>query len=471
MTTTILLLAALAADFGAETGKIRPELHSSGFGPTICSQTAQDLADVKSMGFAFARTHDWALINPNQRVCDYFHIFPLMRLDAKDPENYVFGPTDYLLKRTREEAGLDVFYRLGTSIEHSGKKIHFNSLIPEDFDKVAEIFAGTIRHYNCGWANGHKWDIKYWEIWNEPDGANNMWCLPEGDGENAEERKERDPKRRALFAKFFVTVLKRLKSEFGDAIKVGGPAMCGYNEVWFREILAACKAEGVAPDFLSWHGYSDNPMQYNDGAEKVRALCDSYGFANCELIVNEWHYFGYADYGWTDLQRCSDPKVKAKIWTGPRSHNGIHSACFTLAALANLQRSKLSQAYYYGCRHTGSWGFKDELQSKYKVFYALKLFGDLVKTYPTMCASTSEDTYTTLAVKSADGARKALLVSDYGGAARTLAVDVKGASSVKACTVLDHTQDLKPCTAKFVDGKLTLEKTDANSAAFFVEFE
>ena len=49
--------AGLVADFSQETGKIRRELHSSGFGPTICSQTAQDLEDVKAMGFAYARTH------------------------------------------------------------------------------------------------------------------------------------------------------------------------------------------------------------------------------------------------------------------------------------------------------------------------------------------------------------------------------------------------------------------------------
>ena len=138
-----IILAALAVDFTAATGEIRPELHSSGFGPKICSQTAQELADIKSMGFKAARTHDWAHINSNERVCDYFHIFPLMRLDANDPENYVFGPTDYLLKQTREEAGLDVFYRLGTSIEHSGSKVHFNTKIPDDFDKMAEIFAAT----------------------------------------------------------------------------------------------------------------------------------------------------------------------------------------------------------------------------------------------------------------------------------------------------------------------------------------
>ena len=196
----IVAAAALSADFGVSVGPVRPEIHSSGFGPTICSLTQQALDDVKSMGFKSARTHDWALINPNERVCDYFHIFPLMHLDAKDPKNYHFGPTDYLLKRTREEAGLDIFFRMGTSIEHSGKKIHFNAVIPEDFDKVAEVFAGTVRHYNRGWADGFNWNIKYWEIWNEPEGIQNMWCPPEGITE--EDSKWPSAKRDECRAKF-----------------------------------------------------------------------------------------------------------------------------------------------------------------------------------------------------------------------------------------------------------------------------
>ena len=64
-------------------------------------------------------------------------------------------------------------------IEHSGPKVHFNSSIPDDFEKAAEMFAGTVCHYNRGWANGHEWGIKYREIWNEPDDMNCMWCLPD----------------------------------------------------------------------------------------------------------------------------------------------------------------------------------------------------------------------------------------------------------------------------------------------------
>ena len=468
---TAIILAALAVDFTATSGNIRPELHSSGFGPTICSQTAQDLADVKAMGFKYARTHDWALINPNERVCDYFHIFPLMPLDAKDPKNYWFGPTDYLLKRTREETGLGIFYRLGTSIEHSGHKIHFNSSIPEDFDKVAEIFAGTVRHYNNGWANGFNWGIKYWEIWNEPEGIENMWCPPEGtEGLSPEELKAKRDECRSKFVKFFVVALKRLKTEFGDSIKAGGPALCGYNSVWLNDILAACRDAGVAPDFISWHGYALDPMQFNRQADLGRKLCDSYGFPKCELIVNEWHYFG-ENYSWTDMQRCSDPKVKARIWEGPDSHNGIRSACFTLATLANMQCSKLDQAYYYGCRHSGSWGFKDEMQRKYKVFYALKLFGDIVRDYSTICANESKGSITTFAVKNAAG-KKALLVVDYGGSSRRISLDVKGVSPAAkvSCTLLDHLHDLEPLEVKFTGGKLSLVKPDFHSAAFFVEF-
>ena len=66
--TGTILLAVVTADFTAETGRLRPELHSSGFGPQICSCSSNDLAAIRAMGFKASRTHDWAIINPRQ--CD-----------------------------------------------------------------------------------------------------------------------------------------------------------------------------------------------------------------------------------------------------------------------------------------------------------------------------------------------------------------------------------------------------------------
>ena len=485
MTATIAVLAAaLTADFSQETGRIRPELHSSGYGPLICSCPQTVIDDVRSMGFKAARTHDWALLNKAERVCDYYHIFPLTHLDAKDPKNYVFGPTDYLLKRTREDAELDVFFRLGTSIEHSGPKVHFNTLIPDDFEKVAETFAATIRHYNRGWANGYEWDIKYWELWNEPDGVNNMWCLPDGDlgaGDTAEARtadqNARERKRLELFARFFVTCLRRIKDEFGDTVKVGGPALCSWRSTkpgrigtsdYFRRLLEVCRESGVAPDFISWHYYGNKPDALLASVDRARKICDEAGFPKCELIVNEWHYLNAP---WSQL-RSADPKVKASVWTGPAAHNGIDSSCFSLTLLSKFQTSKLDQAYYYGCSHTGSWGYKNEAGDKYKVYYGLKMFGDLVRGYPVMCASGGADGVTVLAAKSEDGSRRAILVTDYRSGLRELVVDVAGVAPGAECdvTVHDYTRDIESAKLRLDGGRLVLPKRDANSAAFLVEF-
>ena len=462
----------MTADFSQEAGPVRRALHSSGFAPK--STSGGNLAEqIKELNFEYTRTHDHALINAGQRIVDTHFIFPMMHLDAKDPRNYYFKATDHFLKLSRD-AGLKIFYRLGTSIEHSGPKVHFNSLIPEDFDKMAEVFAGTVRHYTHGWADGFYWDIKYWEIWNEPDGFNNMWCLPDGDdgvgeteAERIADRIARVAKRRALFVEFFVKCLKRIKSEFPE-LKVGGPAMCWFHKEYFRDMLKACKEAGVAPDFISWHYYGADPDTIIMWADDARKLCDSMGFPKCELIINEWHYLG--SYSWKGL-RNNDPKVLKEVWEGPASHNGIDSSCFTLATMAKMQTSEYDQSYFYGCRHSGAWGYMDEHRRKYKIWYALKLFGSIMKECPVLCASSGDGTVTTLATKTADGKSGWLLVADYRGKADSLVLDVKGARGVKSATLLDHERNNEAVETAFENGKLTLRKKLPGSAAFLVKFD
>ena len=466
MIATALLAVTLTADFGSDIGKVRPELHSSGYGPMIEGTTQAVIDDIKSMGFKYARTHDWALINANQHVCDYHQIFPLIHLDAKDPANYVFAPTDYILKRTREEAGLDVFFRLGASIEHSGPKVHFNTLIPDDFDKVAEVFAATVRHYNKGWANGYEWNIKYWEIWNEPDGRNNMWCLPEGD-------LGKDAKRRDLFVKFFVTCLKRLKGEFPD-VKFGGPALCSMNVAYFKALLEACRKEGVAPDFISWHHYTPQVGHIMNAIDTGRKLCNEYGFKDCELIIDEWHHMVQGGFG---ALRSPDPKVRRRVWSGPGAHNGINASCFNLTMLSKFQTSKLDQAYYYGCRHTGSWGYHDGLR-KYKVYYGLKMFGDFIKAFPVMCKSTGEGTVTVFAARSEDGTQKGVLVTDYSEGkkepegTKELVLELKGLDGVSEAQVYvhDNEHDIELVKMPVEDGKLVIQKPGNACAAYSIWF-
>ena len=455
----------VVVDYSKTAGKLRPELHSSGWTPRSTNHSQKqnpDVEIVKSMGFKAARTHDWALVNAGQRVVDLHFIFPLMHLDATDPKNYVFGPTDHLLAMTRD-CGLDIFYRLGTSIEHTGPKAHFNALIPADFSKVAEIFAATVRHYNRGWANGRKWGIRYWEIWNEPDGINNMWSLPDGDTpDNA-------ALRRSKFTEFYALCVKRLKDEFGDEIKVGGPAICEMDFEYLQALFDACNRTGVKPDFISWHYYGNDPKAISQSADEVRAYCDKRGFTDCELIVNEWHYM---DSQWSDL-RNANPAVFRRVQEGPTGHNNIDSAAYVLANLIQFQSSKLDQAFYYGCDHEGHWGYMDGMKQKNKVYYACRMFGDIMRDYSTFCASeVRADNYYALPVVSGDGQRKGLLLVDYRNTDQVIELDINGLTpTTKAkAVVLDHTHDNFPCSVELDGNRLTLTKPDKYSAAFFVSF-
>lgn len=449
--------ANVEVDFSRKVRPIRPELHSSGYG-ALYERRFGNVWDecIKAMNFDSVRTHDLSLINFGARVVDSHFIFPLQHLDATNPSNYYFKATDFLLQLQRE-IGLKIFYRLGVSIEHTGLR-HFNAVIPEDFDKMAESFAATIRHYNYGWADGFKWNIAYWEIWNEPDGHNNMWCF---DGKDDKDP-ENDATRKKLFIEFFVKVLKRLKSEFPE-LKIGGPALCSMNESYFRPLLQACKDAGLKPDFISWHYYGNNPDFLVGTAEKAKKICADYGMDDIEFIINEWHYI--PPKGW----------VSMKPWeTDATAINGIDSACYTLTSLIKLQHSLFAQAYFYGCRHDGNWGYRNYDRTLNKNFYALKAFGSLMKGgYTDICEAKSDDTrVTAMPVMGADG-KQALLVVDYLGDRKDIVVSVKGVTNGRKANVnvISDKNNLEPCQARYKDGILTLGKPDAYSVAFLVKFE
>ena len=452
--------AQVTADFTQTTAKFRPALHSSGYSALYeRAHAAKWDGYVKEMNFEYTRTHDHALINNGARIFDTHFIFPLQHLDARDPSNYYFKPTDFMV-RLQRDLGLKIFFRLGTSIEHTGL-VHFNAEIPSDFDKMAEVFAGTIRHYNNGWADGMRNACQYWEIWNEPDGSNTMWSFNGGVNDH-DPKNNRNAERRELFVKFFVKVLKRLKGEFPE-LKIGGPALCTMREDWFRPLLRACKAEGVAPDFLSWHYYGNDPDRIFQMADQAQKMCEEEGFPKIEFIINEWHYICKAGWGRNAATRAPDDM------------NDINSACFTLTTLSRLQTSRYDQAYFYGCRHYGNWGYRDYNSGEpNKNFYALKTFGEIKRDCTEICASTSSDkAVTAFAAKSADGKRGKLLVTDLFGRDSTISVQVKGVAPAKnvQAVVLSFEKNLESVPVSVKNGTFTLRKPDAYSSAFLITFD
>ena len=122
----------------------------------------------KAARIPYARIHDsnHCVVYGAPHTVDVTAIFPDFDADVDDPASYDFEMTDKYLG-TIVAAGTEVFFRLGQSIRVFGKKDDI--MPPKDNGKWASICEHIVRHYTEGWANGHKWRITYWEIWNEPD--------------------------------------------------------------------------------------------------------------------------------------------------------------------------------------------------------------------------------------------------------------------------------------------------------------
>ena len=440
------------ADFGRAAGTFNRKLHCSNTAPNLSNRGMWDFtADYKKMNFTYTRTHDWPLWNAGQRVVDTHFIFPLMHLDPADPANYYFDATDEMI-RIAQAAGSKVFYRLGTSIEHSGlrpEQKHFNSLPPKDYAKYAEALAGIIRHYTRGWADGFHYDMQYWEIWNEAENDPTCWKGAYAD-----------------FIKFFVVVLKRLKAEFPE-LKIGGPAMTCFREDLLRPLLRACREAGTAPDFVSWHGYCCDPEAFAAEPAKMKKLLLEEGFPDCGTAVTEWHYL----VSWDGIQANLTPESRKNAVEGPAGIIGIDSAAFNLAMLCAWQDTPLDLAFYYGANPVGNWGFFTQFKSYNRNFHSMEMFGRFLKECETRIHTVKHsDSVYLLGGMSANGEGR-LLISDYRGEADSLHLKIAGMDHAEITAErLDQESGPASVDVLFGNGILTLPKSGKGSAAFLVTF-
>ncbi|MBR2722911.1 MAG: hypothetical protein IKB77_01145 [Lentisphaeria bacterium] len=335
--------AAAQVDFSVPAGKIRP-IYGVNFGPKITNQANYDMnEDYRKLGASSMRTHDVPLAEPGSRLVDTIFVFPLEHADPSDPANYYFDQTDFYFENTMAQ-GPEVYYRLGISIDHAKKR--FTAVPVKDFEHYAEICAGIVRHYTKGWANGHHWNIKYWEVWNEPE-AKNMWA---GTWEE--------------YLEFFVIVYKRLKSEFPE-IKVGGFGAMSLNMPLFQQVAKKFAEHGVKPDFLSWHHYSSNMEGMIFQAHAARFMADALNLENAELHLTEWHYVNIAG---------GTPEGVADM-------GGVDSAVFTAGVLTGWQDSPMDLSHYYTAGVGGAWAIFDNFHKPKTVYYALCQCGLLQNKY------------------------------------------------------------------------------------------
>jgi arylsulfatase A-like enzyme len=350
--TAVILTSARDApvrvDLDKRVGRVRP-IHGVNVGP-IHREGLVDLSDLfAEVRFPTVRLHDCPYAFRD--VVDVPCIFPLFHLDADDPRNYRFRRTDAYLKSILD-AGCGIVYRLGVSIQ-GNPTYRFDTDPPADYKKWADICCNIIRHYNEGWANGYRHDIRYWEIWNEPDNGPSQW-----NGTMEE------------FARFYATTSRRIKEAFPELL-VGGPglngAMIRSARTKLEAFLPPLQEAGCPLDFLSWHVYADRPGQLAEAAREVRKALDEHGFERTESHLNEWNLAPFG-HDWRGM-RSSPERSKAFF----AYKNGPAGSALVAASLAALQDAPVEMTNYYSAK-VFNYGMFQSQGLPHKPFYAFRAY-------------------------------------------------------------------------------------------------
>ena len=392
---------------------IRP-LNGVNGGPVTLNFRRDACALFREANVPYCRLHDIEGTLGRGKFVDVRNIFPLWELDENDPASYDFSFTDEYLRRIAE-SGAKPFYRLGETIDHGYFKAHVRP--PADAAKWARICANIVRHYNEGWANGFRYGIEYWEIWNEPENPP-MWT-----GSQAE-----------YFALYRETA-NLLKREFPH-IKVGGYASCGFYAAfdenaddfyrsfltWFDDFLAYIKAPATASplDFFSWHIYSSDPAQVLAHARYCREKLDAAGFRETEAILDEWNWAG------------KDMFENMRNMTG---------AAFTADVMCRLQQTDDTDvACYYDAQPDQAYGglFIRHTDQPSRAYYAVKAFGLLRALGGEAAAEADTDLAFAAA---ANGDLRGIVVSNYKKESRPVRLSFPGAKRIRLY-LLDAEHDL-----------------------------
>ncbi len=383
----------LAVDAGTTAGTIRNLLGTNrgpvSWEPRSDRVLADHTAQLKQFGFHYIRTHDY--YGPT----DWYVIFPNWDADPDDPASYDFRSSD-LRVRAICENGFQCVYRLGTSWrgrpwlappindppgtrrDEDGRVIHVADR--DDFRKFARICVGIVRHYTEGWANGYRFPIRYWEIWNEPDLREQFWS---GTVEQ--------------FYDLYEETARAIK-QHNPKLRVGGPACTGaLRESYVEEFLRMCRQRNVPLDFFSWHSYGGrgelNPCTYRSAGLRVRKALDRYGFKQAENFCTEWNA------GIRDQQIGHTPA----------------GAAFCASAMVLMLDGTVDKAFQYcGDMHPGL-GLFERPSGRPKISaYAFAAWKQMLETPQRLAATGTDDRgLAVLAGRDTDGHRVQVLISDF----------------------------------------------------------
>ena len=399
-------MALIRIDENQTVKKIKP-MHGGGQPPLGGDRMVGYFHYMTEAGIPFSRLHDVGGPYGGNRFVDVPNIFRDFDADENDPENYDFAFTDHLIRHL-VEAGVEPYYRLGVTIENQRYIKPYRIFPPKSPEKWARICEHIIRHYTEGWADGFFYNIRYWEIWNEPEVQNEMMWI----GSDEE------------FYNLYDVASKHLKSCFPH-LKIGGYASCGFYAIapeikedpkshtpatippseheqrlmsFFYGFFDYIKKHGSPIDFFSWHSYADvRRVAVMD--EWLHGELKRLGYEGLETHLNEWNPY-FTEFG-----------------------TAHHSAEITAMMIA-MQHGHTDACMIYDMK-TNTAPFCPLFDIRYHTpihgYYALLAFNELYKLGEQIATESSERELYVLGAKGKE--RKALLIANLTGERKKVCIE------------------------------------------------
>ncbi len=438
----------ISVDFNEVGARIKP-MHGIGQ-PPLTGISNSLFYYLSRAGMPYSRLHDVGGWMGHGLYVDIPNLFRDFDADENDPASYDFAFTDRIIAGLIKE-GCEPYFRLGVTIENAHLVKSYRIFPPKDFEKWARICEHIIRHYNEGWADGFRYGIKYWEIWNEPDDCYNEVFSAMWKGTPEE------------YFRLYSVTARHLKACFGDTIKVGGYGHCGVYEYAKDPNLTGIEGEdtyiydftisfmhgffkyqketGAPIDFFSWHVYDNcHESTRNDfrviaeHAAYVRRVLDHYGYPEAEHHLNEWNLY-------THKRHRDDPEAAAK----------------TLAFMLMMQDTSTDLLCYYDC----CLGFSDygalinpDTGTPYRTYYTFMMFNTLYRLGRGVTAQSSDGRVFVQAAK--DGRRAAVVLANPSEEELTLTLDISGFAPTETVTCRIDEENRYTVTGERIDAPLTL---------------
>ncbi len=270
VTQSATFTAGLTWSLASASGRqLKPSL-AVNCGPMAAGNpgNAEVVSQYREIGVTTIRTHDY------YGPLDMATMYPNQSADPASAASYDFTVSDQYFQ-TVVNNGFVPYFRVGDSWSANAPYVTPNPRKPTNFGNWARAAVEVVRRYQdaARWGRNH---LNMIELWNEPD-FSQFW-----DGSPPE------------FCTLYASTAIQLRAAF-PTLQIGGPAFTqGVAMVpsgkAFLDLFLETLASRAAPlDFLSWHIYSNDPVEYGSAAYYIRQRLDHFGFTAAKSVVSEFH--------------------------------------------------------------------------------------------------------------------------------------------------------------------------------------